>query len=67
MIFCRKELESVAIPNTSNLLACHDGSKIKGVILTTDNTDGDISNNRYDFISRYFAAWNGIPEDPVTG
>ncbi|XP_068587009.1 phenazine biosynthesis-like domain-containing protein 1 [Cebidichthys violaceus] len=21
----------------------------------------------YDFYSRYFAPWNGIPEDPVTG
>lgn len=21
----------------------------------------------YDFYSRYFAPWNGVPEDPVTG
>jgi predicted PhzF superfamily epimerase YddE/YHI9 len=25
--------------------------------------DGD----QYDFVSRYFAPWVGIPEDPVTG
>ena len=27
----------------------------------------DSEGKSYDFISRYFAAWNGIPEDPVTG
>lgn len=34
---------------------------IKGVIVTTKD-DGE-----YDFISRYFAPWVAIPEDPVTG
>lgn len=34
---------------------------IKGVAITTDNT------NNYDFLSRYFNPWAGINEDPVTG
>ena len=33
---------------------------IKGVIVTVKGSD-------YDFLSRYFAPWVGIPEDPVTG
>jgi PhzF family phenazine biosynthesis protein len=32
-----------------------------GVIVTAPGSDG------VDFVSRYFAAWHGIPEDPVTG
>ena len=35
---------------------------ITGVIITLRSTGAP-----YDFISRYFAPWNGIPEDPVTG
>ncbi|TNN56267.1 Phenazine biosynthesis-like domain-containing protein [Liparis tanakae] len=39
--------------------------RVKGLILTMkgspDNQPG------YDFYSRYFAPWMGIPEDPVTG
>ena len=34
---------------------------IKGVAVTTSNTDN------YDFTSRYFNPWAGINEDPVTG
>lgn len=34
----------------------------KGVIVTLRD-----SSKQYDFISRYFAPWNGIDEDPVTG
>ena len=33
---------------------------VRGIILTSPATTTD-------FISRYFAPWNGIPEDPVTG
>jgi len=32
-----------------------------GVIVTAQGSEG------YDFVSRYFAPANGIPEDPVTG
>ncbi|CAF1554473.1 unnamed protein product [Rotaria magnacalcarata] len=37
-------------------------SFIRGIILTSNSTT-----TTYDFISRYFAPWNGILEDPVTG
>ena len=47
-------------PDTTALLASHSG-KIRGVIVTVKGQD------KYDFVSRYFAPWNGIPEDPVTG
>lgn len=36
---------------------------IRGVIVTARGGGG----SEYDFLSRYFAPWNGIPEDPVTG
>ena len=29
--------------------------------------DDDNTSIKYDFLSRYFAPWVGIPEDPVTG
>ncbi|CAF1037275.1 unnamed protein product [Adineta ricciae] len=35
---------------------------IRGIILTSNST-----NTTEDFVSRYFAPWNGILEDPVTG
>lgn len=38
----------------------------KGIILTSDPRDND-DWNQYDVVSRYFAPWNGIPEDSVTG
>ena len=36
--------------------------QVRGVIVTMQ----DVS-NEYDFVSRYFAPWVGIDEDPVTG
>ena len=39
------------------------GMDIRGVIVTARGGAG----TEYDFLSRYFAPWNGIPEDPVTG
>ncbi|KAF0043315.1 hypothetical protein F2P81_004652 [Scophthalmus maximus] len=36
--------------------------RVKGLILTMKDCQPG-----YDFYSRYFAPWNGIPEDPVTG
>ena len=38
---------------------------VKGLICTTQYTGDDYQ--QYDIVSRYFAPWNGIPEDPVTG
>nr|ACQ58826.1 Phenazine biosynthesis-like domain-containing protein 1 [Anoplopoma fimbria] len=47
------------------LQSSEKSGRVKGLILTMkgspDNQPG------YDFYSRYFAPWNGIPEDPVTG
>lgn len=50
-------------PDKSALLALKfpDGWNVWGIIVATDATA------EYDFVSRYFAPWNGIPEDPVTG
>jgi len=47
-------------PDTTAMLASHSG-KVRGVIITVRGKE------TYDFVSRYFAPWNGIPEDPVTG
>lgn len=48
-------------PNTDAMITAHNG-KIRGVIVTLKSND-----EYYDFFSRYFAPWVGIPEDPVTG
>lgn len=50
----------------------HDGSLVKGVILTlegglSDSNPPSQDRTEYHCYSRYFAPWNGIPEDPVTG
>uniref|UniRef100_A0A8D0GAF0 Phenazine biosynthesis like protein domain containing n=1 Tax=Sphenodon punctatus TaxID=8508 RepID=A0A8D0GAF0_SPHPU len=52
--------------NTQALLPAEKTGRVKGLILTlkgrfTGKPKG------YDFYSRYFAPWNGVPEDPVTG
>lgn len=50
------------------MVSTDDSGKVKGVIVTV-NGQTEVKNGgpRYDFLSRYFAPWNGIPEDPVTG
>jgi PhzF family phenazine biosynthesis protein len=50
-------------PSTQELLSYESSGVVKGVIITLQ---GD-ANEGYDFYSRYFAPWVGIPEDPVTG
>ena len=45
---------------------------VRGVIFTTCDKSCPLPHpnvlpGQFDFISRYFAPWNGIPEDPVTG
>ena len=47
-------------PNAAAMVHAHSG-KVRGVIVTL------IGSGKYDFFSRYFAPWVGIPEDPVTG
>ena len=56
------QLEAVR-PDTARLLASDQSGEVKGLILTTSGDPG----SGYHFVSRYFAPWNGIPEDPVTG
>ena len=55
----RRELESLS-PDPAFLLNAHSG-RVRGVIVTVKGEEN------YDFYSRYFAPWNGIPEDHVTG
>ena len=50
-------------PDTGALRATHDGSRVRGVAITAEAADA----TEFAFYSRYFAPWNGIPEDPVTG
>lgn len=46
-------------------------SSLNGVGITLkgsrENNCVDRQGNVYDFVSRYFSPWHGIPEDPVTG
>jgi len=44
-----------------------DDLDVRGVIITTCNTNNTDAFSQYDFVSRYFTPWNSIPEDPVTG
>ena len=44
------------------LLSIDTGDQVRGIIITING-----KGTEYDFISRYFAPWVGIPEDPVTG
>lgn len=66
----RCDLESIK-PDTTAMKNSETTGKIMGVIVTlkgtTDNGCVNKEGEMYDFITRYFAPWNGIPEDPVTG
>ncbi|XP_077999484.1 phenazine biosynthesis-like domain-containing protein [Glandiceps talaboti] len=66
----RKQLESIT-PNVAAMTSAQDGSKVRGVMVTLrgceQNGAVDGTGQLYDFITRYFAPWVGIPEDPVTG
>ena len=57
----RTQLENLKV-NKEDLLKIDTCDKVRGVIITILGTGTE-----YDFISRYFAPWVGIPEDPVTG
>lgn len=63
----RSELESINIPDGDTLKSFHDGKLFKGICITGRTDESDEFLNQYDVISRYFAPWNGIPEDHVTG
>ncbi|XP_076142644.1 phenazine biosynthesis-like domain-containing protein 1 [Alosa pseudoharengus] len=52
-------------PDPEKMVTSEHTGKVKGVIVTMRGAPE--SQPGYDFFSRYFAPWNGIPEDPVTG
>jgi len=55
-------------PEPGNMMKLKYGScNVRGVIVTTRANIGEESEVAFDFISRYFAPWVGIDEDPVTG
>lgn len=56
---CQSELEAMERPDGIATIDTRD--RVRGVIVTVK------SPKKYDFLSRYFAPWVGIPEDPVTG
>ncbi|KAM3835234.1 phenazine biosynthesis-like domain-containing protein isoform 3-T3 [Vipera latastei] len=64
-VYKRYDLEKLKV-DAQRLLSADKTGKVKGVIITVK---GDCHENHdsYDFYSRYFAPWNGISEDPVTG
>ncbi|XP_076318152.1 phenazine biosynthesis-like domain-containing protein isoform X3 [Tachypleus tridentatus] len=66
----RKELENLT-PQTKLMVDAVPSGKVKGVIITlrgfSENGCSSRDGKAYDFVSRYFAPWNGIDEDPVTG
>ncbi|XP_075880312.1 phenazine biosynthesis-like domain-containing protein 1 [Nelusetta ayraudi] len=47
------------------LIKSEKSGRVKGLIITIKGSPG--CQQGFDFYSRYFAPWNGIPEDPVTG
>jgi PhzF family phenazine biosynthesis protein len=48
-------------PNFAALMACEGMSPYRGLLVTA------VGESPYDFVSRFFAPWVGIDEDPVTG
>ena len=58
-------------PDFQAMLSAHSSGVVRGVIVTLQGTEanGCVDSNGvvYDFVSRYFAPWVGINEDPVTG
>ncbi|XP_063163644.1 phenazine biosynthesis-like domain-containing protein isoform X2 [Candoia aspera] len=64
-VYERYDLEKLKVDAQKLLLADKTG-KVKGLIVTVKG-DRRENHESYDFYSRYFAPWNGISEDPVTG
>ncbi|XP_061491152.1 phenazine biosynthesis-like domain-containing protein [Rhineura floridana] len=64
-VYERSDLEKIRV-NAQELMLAENTGKVKGLIVTLK---GDFHGKHasYDFYSRYFAPWYGVPEDPVTG
>ncbi|XP_066303570.1 phenazine biosynthesis-like domain-containing protein [Branchiostoma lanceolatum] len=65
----REQFEKLR-PNVQDMIAAHT-EEIRGVIVTLkgsmENGCVDEEGVQYDFVSRFFDPWSGVPEDPVTG
>ena len=58
--FDRKALEALPVPAPDSLLGIpQESCAVTGVMVTVRSAEP-----QFDFYSRYFAPWNGIPEDP---
>ena len=55
-----REVEDARV-DAARLLAAKNEADVKGVIVSARGSDG------VDFVSRFFAPWLGVDEDPVTG
>ncbi|XP_044276051.1 phenazine biosynthesis-like domain-containing protein [Varanus komodoensis] len=64
-VYERSDLEKIKV-NAQELLSAEKTGKVKGLIVTLKG-DFHRKHEGHDFYSRYFAPWNGISEDPVTG
>ncbi|XP_064091310.1 phenazine biosynthesis-like domain-containing protein 2 [Macrobrachium nipponense] len=62
----REDLEGVQ-PNYSEMMKVHDGSLVKGVILTAVGDAHKGGPSKYHVFSRFLGPWYGVNEDPVTG
>ncbi|XP_078703338.1 phenazine biosynthesis-like domain-containing protein isoform X1 [Branchiostoma floridae x Branchiostoma belcheri] len=66
----RATLESLK-PDVGAMMAAHTEGKLRGVAVTVkgspENGCLDARGVGYDFISRFFSPWYGVPEDPVCG
>jgi PhzF family phenazine biosynthesis protein len=64
LVVLETEAEVAAVkPRFDALRAAANPHEVKGVIVTARGTPG----NGADFVSRFFAPWLGVDEDPVTG
>ncbi|XP_051919382.1 phenazine biosynthesis-like domain-containing protein 1 isoform X1 [Hippocampus zosterae] len=62
---CDRSVLSSLKVNPEALRSSDQSGRVKGLIITVKGSPN--CQPGYDFYSRYFAPWNGIPEDPVTG
>lgn len=67
-------LVALKVPSPDAVLEGHAGEVVTGVSIVVAGAsggggggEGDEVVGGYDFASRYFSPWNGIPEDPVNG
>ncbi|CAB3987475.1 Prolyl 4-hydroxylase subunit alpha-1 [Paramuricea clavata] len=65
----RSKFEQFEPDIQSMMSSAPDVIDVRGVIVTVRGNEGycNEQGTQFDFVSRYFAPWNGINEDPVTG